>query len=121
MDVPKTRTTEIEQMIEQITEQDLDDNLLITSITPRDLTGGTWVKGTLRGHRFSALLFAGHADEAEWKLGGSCIAKLWVQRLVDRKTVYEWDRGISVPATDELAGLVADFLAGGLADYIYQD
>ena len=104
-----------------ITEQELDDDLQITSVTPRNLVDGTWVKGTLSGHRFSALVFPEHAHDAEWELGDSRISKLWIQRLADRTTVYEWDRGISVPATDELAGLVADFLAGGLADFIHQD
>jgi hypothetical protein len=118
VDVPQTPTTKNHKMT---TEQDLDDNLQITCVATRDMAGGTWVKGTLSGHRFSALLFAGHADEADYELGESRITKLWIQRLADRKTAYEWDRGISVPATDELAGLVADFLAGGLADYLYKD
>jgi hypothetical protein len=99
----------------------LDDDLRITKKTRRAAANGTWIGGTLSGHRFEALVFPAHAENPEWELGDSRISKLWIQRLADRKTVFERDRGPSTEPADELAGAIADFLAGGLADYIYQD
>ena len=97
----------------------LGDDLEITKVTRRASGGGTWVCGTLNGHRFDALVFPQHAENREWEIGDSRISKLWVQWLADRQEVFNWDRGADVPAADELAGAVVDFLAGGLADYIY--
>ena len=99
---------------------DIGDDLSITRTTPRD-AGGTWVEGTLAGHRFQALVFPAHAENLEWELGDSRISKLWIQRLADKREVFHWDRGTDVPAADALAGLIADFLAGGLADHIFAE
>jgi hypothetical protein len=100
---------------------DLLDDLRITKKTRRAAGNGTWVGGTLSGHRFEALVFPAHAENREWEIGNSRISKLWIQRLADRKTVYEWDRGPGTEAADDLAGAIADFLAGGLADCIFPD
>lgn len=103
-------------------EFDLGDDLEIKKVTRRASGGGSWVCGTLHGHRFDALVFPEHAENPEWELGGdSRISKLWVQRLADKQTVFNWDRGMDVPATNELAGAIVDFLAGGLADHIYAE
>ena len=67
------------------------------------------------GHRFDALVFPEHAENPDWELGQSRISKLWVQRLSDKKTVFHWDRGMDVPAVDQMASAVVDFLAAGLA------
>ncbi|MEX1229484.1 MAG: hypothetical protein WEB58_04540, partial [Planctomycetaceae bacterium] len=56
------------------------------------------------------------AIDAENELGDSRIGKLWLQRLSDRVTVVNFDRGWDImPQTDEAKGLV-DFLYAGLAD-----
>jgi hypothetical protein len=104
------------------TDDDLDVgfDLEITKITRQAAGAGTWVCGTLSGHMFEALVFPEHAANPEWQIGDSRISKLWVQRLADRRTVFNWDRGADVPAADELTGAIVDFLAGGLADHIYR-
>ena len=100
---------------------DLGDDFEITKTTRRASGGGTWVCGRLNGHRFDALVFPEHAENPEWELGDSRISKLWIQRLADKATVFSWDRGMDIPAADKIAGAVADFLAGVLADHIYAD
>ena len=100
---------------------DLGDDLNITKITRRNSGGGTWVSGTLHGHRFDALVFPEHAEVADYELGDSRISKLWVQRLADKQTVFNWDRGMDVAATTDIARAIVDFLAAGLADHIYAE
>ena len=98
---------------------DVGHDLEITKTTRRASGGGTWVCGTLSGHRFDALVFPEHADCSDWEIGDSRISKLFIQRLADKRTVFNWDRGADVPAADALVGQIVDFLAGGLADHIY--
>mgnify|MGYP003343844273 CR=1 FL=1 len=98
---------------------DVGHDLEITKTTRRASGGGTWVCGTLSGHRFDALVFPEHADCPDWEIGDSRISKLFIQRLADKHTVFNWDRGADVPAADALVGQIVDFLAGGLADHIY--
>ena len=80
-----------------MTSEDLEsgDDLRITKTTRRAAGNGTWVCGTFAGHRFDALVFPEHADNPDWEIGDSRISKLWVQRLADRRTVFNWDRGAS--------------------------
>lgn len=100
------------------TEFDVGHDFMITKREPRDI-GGIWISGRLNGHRFQALVFQGHADNAEWELGESRISKLWIQRLADKREVYNWDRGLDVaPQTDEAQAIVG-FLECGLADHIF--
>jgi len=103
------------------TNDDLDvgHDLAIKTVTRRAAGGGTWVCGTLSGHRFDALVFPEHADNPEWEIGDSRISKLWIQRLADKQTVFNWDRGADVAATDQVVACIVDFLAGGLADHVY--
>jgi len=98
---------------------DVGHDLEITKTTRRASGAGTWVSGTLSGHRFEALVFPEHADNPEWEIGDSRISKLWIQRLVDKREAFNWDRGADVPAADDVARAIVDFLAGGLADHIY--
>ena len=100
---------------------DLGHDLVITKTTRRASAAGTWVCGRLAGHRFDALVFPEHADEPDWEIGDSRISKLWVQRLADRRTVYNWDRGLDVPAADATAQAIVDFLGAGLAEHIYAE
>ncbi len=100
---------------------DLGYDLEITKTTRRASGAGTWVCGTLHGHRFDALVFPEHAANPEWEIGESRISKLWVQRLADKRTVFNWDRGTDVPAADHITERIVDFLAAGLADYVYAE
>jgi len=82
--------------------------------------GGTWVDGTVAGHRFQALIFAGHAANPEHQVNGdSRISKLWLQRLAGKHVVYSWDRGLDVPPADSMAAAIVDFVCEGLADFIF--
>jgi hypothetical protein len=98
---------------------EMGDDLTITKTTRRGSGGGTWVCGTLHGHRFDALVFREHAEVADFELGESRISKLFVQRLVDRQTVANFDRGWDVRPTTDEASAIVDFLAAGLADHTY--
>ena len=98
---------------------DVGHDLEITKTTQRASGGGTRVCGTLSGHRFDALVFPEHADCPDWEIGESRISKLWIQRLADKREVFNWDRGADVPAADQTVACIVDFLAAGLADHIY--
>ena len=100
---------------------DLGFDLQITKTSRRAAGAGTWVCGSLHGHHFDALVFPEHADNPEWEIGDSRISKLWVQRQADKRTVFNWDRGADVPANDATTKAIVDFLAGGLADYVYAE
>ena len=95
------------------------DTLVIKKVQRRTSAGGAWVRGTIAGHRFDALVFPEPATNREWEVGGdSRISKLWVERISDRVTVYNWDRGADVEPATEMAGVIVDLLAAGLADAI---
>ena len=100
-------------------EFDLGGDFRITKTSRRASGGGTWVCGTIAGHRFDALVFPEHAECEEYELGRSKISKLWVQRLADKQTVFNWDRGMDQSAATDLAQAIVDFLAAGLADQTY--
>lgn len=102
-------------------ELDLDDDLEITKATRRHSGGGIWVRGILAGHSFEALVFADHAEVAAYELEESRISKLLIRRAKDRQTTYHWDRGLVLPAADELTQSIVDLLVGGLADCIYPE
>ncbi|MBI5864849.1 MAG: hypothetical protein HZB38_10135 [Planctomycetes bacterium] len=96
------------------------DTLVIKKVQRRTSAGGAWVVGMIAGHRFDALVFPEPATNREWEVGGdSRISKLWVQRISDKATVYNWDRGADVEPATELAGVIVDLLAAGLADHIW--
>jgi len=95
-------------------------DLKITKIDRRAKNvGGTWVSGTIDGFRFDALVFADHAESEGYELEGSRISKLWIQRLADKKTAFNWDRGLDVSATDNETQAMVDFLCEGLADLVF--
>ena len=98
---------------------DLGDDLTITKTTRRASGGGTWVIGTIAGYRFDALVFPEHAECPEYELGNSRISKLWMQRLEDKTTVFNFDRGWDHLPANPTVAKIADFLAAGLADLIY--
>jgi hypothetical protein len=106
---------------------EIGDDLRITKTTRRAAGGGTWVIGTIAGHRFDALVFAAHADCPEYELDQSRISKLWLARISDRHTkfgidfttVANFDRGWDLRPTTETAKAIVDFLAAGLAEHVY--
>jgi hypothetical protein len=100
---------------------DLGRDLQIIKTTRRASGGGTWVSGTIAGYRFNALVFPEHAENLEWELGDSRISKLWIARLKTKETVFNWDRGLNMPAASPKTQVVVDFLCAGLADLVYAD
>ena len=97
---------------------EIGDDLEITKVTRKAAGAGTWVCGRLNGHRFDALVFPEHAEVETYELGESQISKLWVQRLADRQTVANFDRGWDLRPTTDEASAIVDFLAAGLADHV---
>ena len=104
-----------------MTDHDID--LTITKIeTRKPNVGGDWVSGTINDeYRFQALVFADHAECEEYELGKSKISKLWIQRMSDRATVFNWDRGADVPAADATTQAIVDFLCAGLAEHTFAE
>jgi len=92
--------------------------LEITKKTGRP-TGGTWVKGTIAGHAFEALVFPEHAESAAFELGQSRISKLWVQERVTHAEVACFDRGWDREPTTDAARAIVDLLAAGLAETVF--
>jgi hypothetical protein len=73
----------------------------------------------MSGHRFDALVFPEHAANPVWEIGDSRLSKLFIQRLADRQTVFNWDRGADVPAADlTLPDSAARFRASILLGFI---
>jgi hypothetical protein len=101
------------------TASDMGDDLVITKMTRRAAGAGTWVIGTVAGHKFNALVFPEHAESPDYELGDSRISKLWLQCLADGKTVTNFDRGWDVHPTTPVARAIVDFLAAGLAEHVY--
>ena len=102
-------------------EHDLDISfdLEITKMTRRVSVGGTWVIGTLHGHRFEALVFPEHAESSDYEMGDSRISKLWIRREADQQTVCNFDRGWDILPATKIAAAIVDFLAAGLAEYTF--
>jgi hypothetical protein len=101
------------------TNVDIGDDLVIARKTRRLAAGGTWVSGTLNGHRFDCLVFSEHAEWPDYELGDSRISKLWLKSLGDHRVVANFDRGWDLRPTTKTAQAIVDFLAAGLADYVY--
>ena len=100
-------------------EFDLGYDLKITKTTRRAAGGGTWVCGTIAGHRFDALVFPEHAECEEYELGTSRISKLWLRRQADRQVVANFDRGWDFEPTTDAAREIVGFLAAGIAEHIF--
>jgi len=100
---------------------EIGDDLVIARTTRRAAAPGTWVKGTLNGHRFQALVFSEHAECPDYELGDTRISKLWIQCLADHAVVADFDRGWDIRPTTKTAQAIVDFLAAGLADHVYHE
>jgi len=98
---------------------EIGDDLVIAQKTRRSAGAGTWVIGTVNGHRFDALTFPAHAECADYELGTSRISKLWLKGLDGGKTVANFDRGWDLRPTTKTAAAIVDFLAAGLAELVY--
>ncbi|QDV89911.1 hypothetical protein RAS2_09860 [Phycisphaerae bacterium RAS2] len=106
--------------MELMTHDDVMETLEVTMMRSRTAAGGAWVGGTIAGHRFSALVFSQPAVNRQWEVNTtSRISKLWVQRLDDGVTVYNWDRGLDVAPRTDLAARIVALLAEGLADLVW--
>jgi hypothetical protein len=101
---------------------DIDLDLTITKIDRRTMGGGTWVIGTVNDqYKFNALVFAEHAESEDYELGKSKISKLWIERTADHKTLFNFDRGLDVPAANTEIQVIVDFLSTGLADLVFSE
>ena len=98
---------------------DIGEDLRITKTIGRNMGGGTWVIGTIAGHRFEAMVFAEHADYPDYELEDSRISKLFIKRIADKQIVCNFDRGWDIRPTTKLATVIVDFLAAGLADHVH--
>ena len=100
---------------------EIGDDLKITKVNRRTNANGRWVTGSLNGHRFEALVFPEHAENRDYEIGDSKISKLWIQRAVDHKTVFNWDRGSDVKPENEVVQRIVDFICAGLAEHVYAE
>jgi hypothetical protein len=92
------------------------DTLEITKTDGRK-TGGTWVTGTIAGHRFEALVFPEHAEVPEYELDGSRISKLWLKSAEGE--VANFDRGWDRKPVNEMATAIVGLLAAGIAETVF--
>lgn len=97
----------------------LMDSLEFKKIQRRTHSGGAWVTGTMAGHLFEALVFPEHAENPAYEIDDSRISKLWLRRIEDRVTVYNWDRGIDIASATPVAAQIVELLAAGLAEFIF--
>ena len=104
-----------------MTDYDLD--LQITKISNRNRNvGGTWISGTINDEfRFDALVFADHAECEDYELNQSKISKLWIQRIADKRTMFNFDRGLDVAAANTEIQVIVDFLCDGLSDLVFSE
>ena len=98
---------------------DSDLVLEVTRMTRRASGGGTWVSGRVADYRFEALVFPAHAESEEYELGRSRVSKLWVQRLADQQTVFNFDRGLDIGAADATTERLVAYLCAKVADRVY--
>lgn len=62
--------------------------------------------------------FQNHSENPADELADSRISKLWIKRISDGVNVYSWDRGEAVPAADDVATCLVDYLAAGLDQFV---
>jgi hypothetical protein len=99
---------------------EIGSDLVIRKTTPREGgLGGTWVDGTIAGHRFQVLVFEDHVESDEYELETSRISKLWLQRETDHEEVANFDRGWDVEPTTGDAETIVDFLCAGIAVHTF--
>ena len=94
------------------------DTLEITKKTGR-ATGGTWVKGTIAGHAFEALVFPEHVTDPAFELDGSRISKLWIKDSATGAEVACFERGWDRTPTTDAAKAIVGLLSAGLAEHVF--
>lgn len=96
---------------------DLLDTLRISEVAKRAVPG-SWVTGTIAGHKFEALVFPEPAVNPEYELPHSNMSKFW---LADESghVVATFDRGWDIRPTNDMAKRITDLLAAGLAELVY--
>jgi hypothetical protein len=101
-------------------ECDLLGARVIRKVTKRTSAPGSWVTGTIAGHRFEALVFPEPASDPAFEIEGSNISKFWLGDESGR-ALADFDRGWNLKPTTELAQRITDLLAAGLAETVYPD
>ncbi len=51
----------------------------------------------------------------------AAFSKLWIARLKNKETVFNWDRGMDQAAASAKTQAVVNFLAAGLAEHVYHN
>src|ERR1700722_745007 len=102
----------------EIMSQKRNKIIKVTKLEQRP-SGGVWVAGWIYGYSFDALVFEGHAQNPAWEYGDSRISKLWLQRPRDGRVMYNWDRGLDVPAVGNLTKAAVGYLGEHLADVVF--
>ena len=97
---------------------DLLDTLKIAKISKRKSAPGSWVTGTIGGHRFEALVFPEPAENPEYEIPGSNMSKFWLADAAGH-AVACFDRGWELKPATETAQRITDLLAAGLAETVY--
>ena len=100
---------------------ELGDDLVIIKTSRRAAAGGTWVYGTIAGYRFDALGFPGTCRMPGLRVGRQPHLEALDCPAQDKETVFNWDRGMDIPAASAKTQAVVDFLADGLAEHIYHN
>lgn len=97
----------------------------VVSVTRIDksTSGGKFISGYVGPYKFSALVFAEHAENPEWEIGRSRISKLLVSERQSSgwRAVYNWDRGLDmgIPPASENVQAVVDLVCGFAADRLW--
>jgi len=110
LDIPQTPSVDAYDILE---------TLDITQINRRIL-GGSWVYGTLGGHRFKALVFPEHASHPEIELNDGRISKLRLERLSDRAVIANFNRGWDIRPQTPLGARIVEILVDCIADSVYE-
>lgn len=95
-------------------------SLTISKIEGREI-GGRWVTGHIAGHKFQALVFPEHAEKKSYEMSKSKISKFWLKHKITDTVVANFDRGWDTKPTTDLAVIITDLLAAGLADTIFTE
>jgi hypothetical protein len=98
-----------------------DCTIEIIDLHRRRPVGGVWVAGTVGEYRFQALVFSQHALNPDWEIGQSRISKLWVQHMQFQEPVYNWDRGLDIPAPTRAVQQMVDRLTKVIASHVFEN
>jgi hypothetical protein len=97
---------------------DLED-IRIAKVEPHQISGGVWVDGEVRGHRFCALVSPEHAENREQELNqDSYISKLHMTNDVGM-VAANFDRGWTWRPRTKFAKKIVSMLSANLADTVF--